>query len=64
MLTPAAHIPGLVSPKPDAGVGKPLASRLQNHEEGGTGDAEFDLPPVDIEIRFEGNENCPFDVLR
>ncbi len=36
-MTPAGHTPGLASSEPDTWVGIFLVSRLQNHDEGGTG---------------------------
>ncbi len=51
-MTPAGPTPGLASPEPDTGVGIPLVSRPQNHDEAGTGYAGRDLLHVDSEEMF------------
>ncbi len=50
--TPAGHTTGLASPEPDTGVGRSLVSRLQTHDEAGTGYVGRDLLLVDSEEMF------------
>ncbi len=58
-MTPAGHTPELALPEPDTGVRISLVSRLQNHDEAGTGYAGRDLLLVDSEEMF-GNSRSQF----
>ncbi len=51
-MTSADQTPGLASSEPETGVGISLVSRLQNHDEAGTGYVGGDLLLVDSEDMF------------